>query len=77
MQSYCVKCRKTTPLQNAKAVKTKNNKYILKGTCPVCGGKKSTFISRKKGEGLLGKILFPSEGKVPVLGDIPLLGALF
>jgi hypothetical protein len=55
-------------------VGTKNNKLILKGKCKICGKMKSKFISKKEGEGLLGKLFKLPGGKIPVLGDIPLIG---
>ena len=75
MNSFCVKCQRRTPTTNVQVVKTKNGKYQAKGVCNVCQSKKSRFISKKEGQGLLGKAL--GIGKVPILGDIPLLGALF
>ena len=75
MQSYCVKCKRHTSTNNVQVVKTKNAKHLAKGICSVCGSKKSRFVSAKEGSGLLGKAL--GIGKVPILGDIPLFGALF
>lgn len=72
MDSYCVKCKRSTPTNNAQVVKTKNGKNMQKGTCGICRSRKSRFIS---GHGILGKAL--GIGKVPILGDIPILGALF
>ena len=75
MNSYCVKCKRSTPTANVKVVKTKNGQYQEKGVCSVCRSKKCRFVSKKDGQGLLGKAL--GIGKIPILGDIPLLGALF
>ena len=75
MNSYCVRCRGKTPTQNVKYTQTKNGRHLLKGTCAVCGSKKSQFISAKQGKGLIGKAL--GIGKVPILGDLPLIGGLF
>ena len=77
MNSYCVKCKETTPTHEVNVSKTKNGKFIAKGRCAECLSKKSRFVSAKEGEGLLGKALGLKDGKVPILGDIPLLGALF
>lgn len=71
---YCVKCKTKTQTINERVVPTKNNKYRKTGDCYKCNTKKSQFISKKEGEGLLGKLLFPKKGKVPILGDIPLIG---
>ena len=74
---YCVKCKSHTPTGNASVVTTKNNRHRLVGTCSQCGIKKSQFISSQEGSGLLGKLLHLPGDKVPLLGDIPLLGMLF
>ena len=37
VQAYCVKCRKKTVMKDPKAVKLKNGKPAVKGTCPKCG----------------------------------------
>jgi RNase P subunit RPR2 len=41
---YCLKCKKKTDTTNYKKTKTKNNRNIIKGTCKICGTKKSLFI---------------------------------
>ena len=76
MDSYCVKCKTRTPTNDANVVQTSNGKYCAKGTCSRCHSRKSTFISAKAGKGLLGKLLFPSTGRVPGLNKIPLLGKI-
>ena len=75
MNSYCVKCRDVTPTTNVNVVRAKNGRYQTKGVCTRCHSKKCSFISSAVGKGLLGKAL--GIGKIPILGDIPLLGALF
>ena len=72
MNAYCVKCKRKTNSSQTQIVKTKNNKYISKGICRSCGCKTSTFV----GSGLLGKALNLKDGKIPILGDIPLIGPL-
>ena len=47
MQTYCVSCKKNTENKDAKVIKTKNGRLMLRSTCSVCGGKKSRFISKK------------------------------
>ena len=74
MNSYCVKCKAKTSTNDVNVVKTSNGKYQAKGTCARCHNKKATFISAKDGKGLLGKLFFPSTGKVPGLNKIPLVG---
>jgi len=39
MKAYCMKCKKTIEIENAKQVKTRNGRKGFKGTCPVCGTK--------------------------------------
>lgn len=46
---YCVRCKKKTKSQNAKKVKTKNGKNMIKCQCAACGGNKSCFCKSQKG----------------------------
>ena len=39
MQAYCMKCRTTRELKDAKAITMKNGKPATQGICPVCGTK--------------------------------------
>lgn len=41
---YCVKCRKTQKIKNAKLTTTSNNRKALKGECAVCGTKMMRFV---------------------------------
>lgn len=54
---YCLKCKSKTETRDSANMKTKNNRYITKGICVVCGSKKSKFISNKIGEGIFNNIL--------------------
>ena len=80
---YCVKCRRKTPSRNVTVRRAKNGRMYQTGTCTVCGKGKSTFISRdgrtgsRRGDGLIGNVLGLPNGKIPILGDIPLIGGLF
>jgi len=47
MQGFCVKCKKEREFVNPQEVKTKNNRYAIKGLCPVCGTTMYRFISKK------------------------------
>jgi hypothetical protein len=77
MKSYCVKCKRTTGYAvTPKVIVTKNNKYRVVGKCSECGITKSTFTSKRTGDGILGKLLGLPNGKVPILSDIPLIGSL-
>ena len=72
-----MKCkRKTGYSGKPKLVGTRNNRVGVMGVCDVCGGKKFRFVSQS-GSGLLGKLFGLPGGKIPVLGDVPLIGGLF
>ena len=76
---YCVKCRRKTLNRNVTVRRAKNGRMCQTGTCTVCGKGKSTFVSRgsRRGDGLIGNVLGLPNGKIPILGDIPLIGGLF
>ena len=81
METYCVKCKKQTKFEGEPIVTiTKNNRHMLKGKCIECGKTKTRFISKtdyeKFGKGLLGKLFKLPGNKIPILGDIPLIGKL-
>jgi len=44
MQIYCLKCKVKTETTNVTESKTKNNRYITKGVCSLCGRNKSVFV---------------------------------
>ena len=50
MQTYCVRNK------DAKVFKTKNRRLMLKFICSVCGNKKSRFVSRNQGSGILSSL---------------------
>jgi len=60
---YCVTCKKFTNSKNVQTRKTKNNRLLLIGICVNCGKKKSTFIKKKIGKGLVNDLL--NSGKLP------------
>ncbi len=39
VKAYCVKCKKSIEMKDAKKVKLKNGKPATKGVCPKCGTK--------------------------------------
>jgi len=39
MQGYCVKCRTSREMKDAKAITMKNGVPATRGVCPVCGTK--------------------------------------
>ena len=72
MKTYCIVCKKDTENKNPKVFKTKNGRLILKSICLECDNKKSRFISKNEGFGLLS-----SHGIKTPLSRIPLLNVLF
>ena len=53
MKTYCIVCKKDTENKNPKVFKTKNGRSILISIWSVCNNKKSRFISKNEGSGLL------------------------
>jgi beta-1,2-mannobiose phosphorylase / 1,2-beta-oligomannan phosphorylase len=51
-QGYCLKCKKTKTISKPQRKIMKNLRVIVKGVCPQCGAKMSTFISAPYGEKL-------------------------
>ncbi len=77
METYCVKCKKVTAFSGEPELfRTKNDRLILNGVCVACNKMKSTFVSKKEGKALLGKLFKLPGNKIPVLGDIPLIGSI-
>ena len=72
MKTYCIVCKKATENKNQKVFKTKNERLILKSICSVCNNKKSRFISKNEGSGLLSSL-----GIRTPLSQIPGLNILF
>ena len=72
MQSYCVSCKKNTGNEDAKVFKTKNGRLMLKSLCTICGNKKSRFVSKKEGSGILSSL-----GIRTLLSKMPGLNFLF
>ena len=56
MKTYCIVCKKDTENENPNVFKTKNERIILKSICSVCYNKKSRFISKNEGFGLLSSL---------------------
>lgn len=75
MDSYCVKCKESTPTANGQVVQAKNGRYRIVGRCSECGSAKSRFISGQHAEGLLSGLLGFKDG-FPILNKIPILGQL-
>ena len=71
MKIYCVKCRKDTENLNSKMFGTKNNILVMQSKCPRCGIKKSRFVKKQEGKGLLSNL-----GIKTPLSKIPMLNVL-
>ena len=66
MNTYCLKCKKSTKDLNLKGFITKNKKYIVKSICTVCKSKKSKFVSKQNANGFLSDLF----SKIPILNKI-------
>ena len=56
MLPYCLKCRKNKESKNPKVVKTKNGRIMILSKYTTCNCKKSIFIKKQEGRGLLSKL---------------------
>ena len=72
MKTYYILCKKETENKNSKVFTTKNERLILKSICSVFNNKKSRFISKNEGSGLLSSL-----GIKTSLSKIPGLNILF
>jgi hypothetical protein len=45
MTGYCLRCKKKQDIENPKINVTKNNRHMIKGTCPDCDTTICRFIS--------------------------------
>ena len=81
MDIHCLSCKKKTG-GSLQLGRTANDKLMLVGNCGKCGRRKTRIVSKRdyeagqRGEGLLGSLLGLPGGKVPVLGNLPLVGDL-
>ena len=66
MNTYCLKCKKTTKDLYSKGFITKNKKYIVKSLCNICKSKKSKFVSKQDASGFLSQLF----SKIPILNKI-------
>ena len=78
---YCVKCKSVTDSNNVEYVMSKNNRRMMKSTCAVCGGKKTTFVKSNTGGDIASTISkYTSNIKLPgqkFPGEIHLPGMNF
>ena len=56
MLSYCLKCKKSTKNRNPKISGTSNGKTMILSNYAICGSKKSKFIKKQEGNGLLSSL---------------------
>ena len=71
MKTYCIACKKDTENNLPKVFKTKYERLILKSVCSVCNNKKSRFISKNEGYGLLSSLGIRTPlSKIPGLNII-------
>ena len=73
MLTYCLVCKKNTENNDAKMVKTKNDRLMMLSKCVVCGNKKSRLMKeQEEAKGLLSNL-----GIKISLSKIALLNVLF
>ena len=71
MQSYCLKCKKSTESIDPKVSKTSNSKTMVSSKCAICGSKKSKFIKEQQAKGLSSNLGIRTPlNKIPLLRDI-------
>ena len=71
METYCLKCKKSTKNVGPKIFGTSNGKSMILSKCAICSNKKSRFIKNQEAKGLLGNLGIKTPlNKVPILGDI-------
>jgi hypothetical protein len=75
--AYCLSEKRHVKILNPQYVKTRKGTVRVSGT-DEAGHKVSRFISKKEieGSGILGKLLGMPDGKIPIVSDIPIIGAL-
>ena len=56
---------------NTQVSSTSNGKLMISLKCAICGSKKSKFINKQEGSGLLSKLGIKTLlSKMPILGDV-------
>ena len=71
MESHCLKCKKHTKNINPLVSSTSNGKMMILSKCVICASKKSKFINKQDGKGLLSKLgIKTSLSKIIVFRDI-------
>ena len=71
MESYCLKCKKSTENIDLEVSSTSNGRAMILSKCAICGSKKSRFSKNQEAKELLSSLgLRTPLSKVPILGDI-------
>ena len=71
MESYCLKCKKSTQNIDPEISSTSNGKAMILSKCEICRSKKSVFIKNQEAKGLLSDLGINTPlSKVPILGEI-------
>ena len=71
MLPYCLKCKKNTESINPRVLKTSNGKTMILSKCAICGSKKSKFVKKQEGTGIMISVgTRTTLSKIPVLGDL-------
>ena len=69
--SYCLKCKKNTESIDPKVSSTSNGKTMILSKRGICGSKKSKFIKKQEGKGLLSNLGIRTPlNKIPILRDV-------
>ena len=71
MESYCLKCKKYTKNINPHVSSTSNGKIMKSSKCAIYRSKKSKFIKKHEGKGILSSLGIKTPlSKIPLLGDV-------
>ena len=71
MEAYCLKCKKHTKNVDPQVSSTSNGKFMILSKCAICDSKKSKFIQKQEGSGLLSKLGIKKPlSKISILGDV-------
>ena len=70
LEMYCVKFKRKTPSLDTRHTTTRNNRYVVKGECKICGTTKNCFTKSKAGgkldiHSLIAKLPKPNAGWTP------------
>ena len=71
MLSNCLKSKKNTESIYPRVLKTNNGKTMILSKCPICGSRKSKFITKQEASGILSSVSIRKPlSKISVLGEI-------